>query len=90
MNDAYEQETSPPQSIADAKREEIANRRKQKREKQAEMDHLCAQHRTRLAGVEPNRRVFYKDESGETVRMDDDKRIALVEESKDFLAKNCD
>ena len=90
MNDAHEQETSPPQSIADAKREEIAKNRKERREKQAEMDRMCAQHRVRLASVEPNRRVFYTDESGENVRMDDDKRIALVEESKDFLAKNCD
>jgi len=90
MNDAHEQETSPPQSIADAKREEIAKNRKERREKQAEMDRMCTQHRVRLASVEPNRRVFYTDESGENVRMDDDKRIALVEESKDFLAKNCD
>ena len=89
MNDAHEQETSPPQSIADAKREEIAKNRKERREKQAEMDRMCAQHRVRLASVEPNRRVFYTDESGENVRMDDDKRIALVEESKDFLTKNC-
>ncbi len=90
MNDADEQETSPPQSIADAKREEIANKRNERREEQAEMASMCAQHSARLASVEPSRRVFYTEESGEVVRMDDDKRIALVEESKDFLAKNCD
>ncbi len=89
VNDAPEQETSPPQSVADARREKIANNRKERREAQAAMDRLCVDHRERLAHVEPNRRVFYLDESGERVRMDDDKRIALVEESKDFLTKNC-
>ena len=84
------QETSEPLSIADAKREQIARNRKERREAQAEMDHLCAKHRARLASVEPRRRVFYTDERGETVRMDDDKRISLVEESRDFLAENCD
>ena len=89
-NGVLEQEISPPQSIAGAKREEIANKRRERREKQAKMASMCAQHSARLASVEPNRRVFYTEESGEVVRMDDDKRIALVEESKDFLAKNCD
>ena len=50
---------------------------------------MGATNRVRLERVEPNRRIFYTDESGENVRMDDDKRIALVEESKDFLTKNC-
>jgi len=84
------QETDPPQSLADAKREKMAEDRKKRRETKAETDALCAKHRTRLDQVEPHRRVFYKDERGEPVRMDDDKRIAIVEESKDFIAKNCD
>jgi hypothetical protein len=88
--DADGPETSPPQSVADATREKIAKDRKERREKQAEMDRMCAKHRELLAGIEPHRRVFYMDESGERVRMDDDKRIALVEETKDFIAKNCD
>ncbi len=90
MNDAHEQETSPSQSAAEARREKIAKNREERREKQAEMDRTCATHRERLASIEPHRRVFYRDESGENVRMDDDKRIALVEESRDFLAENCD
>ena len=90
INDpANGQETSPPQSLADARREKMAEDRKKRRESQAEMDRMCAKHRTRLEQVEPHRRVFYKNEKGEPVRMDDDKRIALVEESKDFIAKNC-
>ncbi len=90
MDDADGQESGPSLSIADAKREQMAINRKKRREAQAEVDRMCVQHRQRLARVEPHRRVFYTDESGETVRMDDDKRIALVEESRDFLANNCD
>ncbi len=63
--------------------------RKQKREDAAATQVVCEMHRTRLAQIEPNRRVFYTDDSGEQRRMDDDKRVGLVEESKDFLAKNC-
>jgi hypothetical protein len=42
-----------------------------------------------LEQIEPSRRVFYTDESGETVRLDDERRVGLVEESKAFLAGNC-
>lgn len=79
----------PPQSAADARREELAKRREERREAQAETDRLCAQHRQRVARMEPSRRVFYTDESGETVRMDDEERVALVAESKAFIDKNC-
>lgn len=89
-DDSDGQEAGPTQSVADARREKIAKARKERREAQAEMDSICASHRQRLARVEPNRRVFIEDESGQTVRMDDDKRIALVEESRDFIAENCD
>ncbi|MEE8494908.1 MAG: DUF4124 domain-containing protein [Xanthomonadales bacterium] len=88
--DADRQETSPPRSAADARREKIAKHRKERREAQAAMDRKCTKHRERLASTEPHRRVFYTDESGEPVRMDDDERIALVEESRVFIAKNCD
>jgi hypothetical protein len=83
-------EDSPPQSFADARREQIAKNRKERREAQAEMDRMCEIHRKTLANVEPSRRVMYKNEKGEVMRMDDDKRIALVKESKAFIAKNCD
>ena len=81
---------SPPQSFADQRREMIAKSRKEQREAQAEVERMCAKHSERLAGVEPRRRIFYTDENGESIRMDDDERTALVEESRDFIAKNCD
>lgn len=78
-----------PVSAAAERREELDRERKQRREAQAELDRLCAQHRQRLEQVEPSRRVFYTDASGETVRLDDEERVKLVEESKAFLAENC-
>jgi hypothetical protein len=83
-------EDSPPQSFADARREQIAKNRKERREAQAEMDRMCEIHRKTLANIEPSRRVMYKNEKGEVMRMDDDQRIAMVKESKAFIAKNCD
>ena len=88
-DDASGQETDPPQSMAEARREKIARDRIEHREAQAEMDRRCAMQRERLARIEPSRRVFYTDDSGKTVRMDDDQRLAQVQDSKDFIAKNC-
>jgi len=79
----------PVLTPAQQKRKDIALARKEKRESQADMDHQCTRHRDRLAQVEPHRRVYYTDDKGETVRMDDNKRIELVEESKAFIAENC-
>lgn len=78
-----------PQSAAEARREELARRREERREAQAETDRLCARHRQRLEQMEPSRRVFYTDEAGETVRMDDEQRVALVAESRAFIEQNC-
>jgi len=77
-------------SAAQQRREEINKKRQQAQSDQAEIDRLCQQHRDRLARVEPSRRVFYTDPAtGEQVRLDDEKRVALVQESKDFISKNC-
>lgn len=79
-----------PQSAAQQRREQIAKGREERREAKAEIDQLCARHRQRLTQVEPARRVFYTDEKGESVRMDDDQRMELIKEDKDFIAKNCE
>ena len=76
-------------SAAQQRREQIAKDRAERRAEQAETERLCARHRQRLEQMEPARRVLYTDEQGETVRMDDDQRMALIDESKDFLRKNC-
>ena len=79
-----------PQSAAQQRREQIAESREERREAKAENDQLCAKHRQRLTQVEPARRVFYTNEKGESVRMDDDRRMELIEEDKEFIAKNCE
>lgn len=80
----------PPQTAAQARRERMVTERAERRESQAENEQLCARHRQRLEQMEPARRVFYTNEAGEAVRMDDDQRLGLIEESKAFLAANCD
>jgi flagellar biosynthesis GTPase FlhF len=80
----------PVHSAAQQKREEMARLRAERRQSQAETDRMCALHRQRLEQMEPARRVFYTNEQGESVRMDDDLRVGLIDESKAFLADNCD
>ncbi len=76
-------------SVAQERRERLAQQRAEQRETQAELEKLCGLHRDRLERVEPARRVMYTDESGELVRLDDDQRLALVDESRSFLQENC-
>ena len=83
-----EQDTAPL-SLADQKREQIATDRRERRETREETERMCAKHRQRLTQMEPARRVFYTDENGQSVRMDDDVRMDLIEEDKAFIAKNC-
>ena len=85
-----DEEEPVPLTAAQARREKMANDRKERNEAQAEKDLMCQKHRKRVEQMEPYRRVFYTNEQGESVRMDDDMRIQLVEESKDYVAKNCD
>ena len=78
-----------PMSLADQRREQMATDREEKRETREELERMCAKHRQRLTQMEPARRVFYTDENGQSVRMDDDLRISLIEEDKAFIAENC-
>jgi hypothetical protein len=77
-------------SVAQKRRDQIAEDREERREASAEIEQMCARHKQRLAQVEPSRRVFYTNTKGESVRMDDDMRIDLVEESKEYISKNCE
>ena len=85
------QEPDPevPLSAAEQRRETLARERAERRETQAESEQWCARHRQRLEQMEPARRVFYTNAEGESVRMDDDQRVALIDESRDYLSKNC-
>ncbi len=76
-------------SAAEQKRQEIAERHADARAAREELERLCNQTRSRLARIEPNRRVYYTNDEGETVRMDDEERVTEVEELRTYLAENC-
>ncbi len=84
------QEEPVPLTAAQARREKMAKDREERREAQAENDLMCQKHSKRVEQIEPYQRVYYTNEQGESVRMDDDLRIELVDESKAYIAENCD
>ncbi|MBT8050096.1 MAG: DUF4124 domain-containing protein [Gammaproteobacteria bacterium] len=76
-------------TAAQQRRNEIAQARDAVRLERLEKQQWCDKHRKRLIEMEPARRVYTYDEDGEQVRMDDDTRVALIEESRNYLAENC-
>lgn len=88
--DVYAEPDDTARTPAQEKREQMARERSERQETQAETDRQCELHRQRLERMEPARRVFYTNEQGDSVRLDDDRRLELIDESRDFLADNCD
>jgi hypothetical protein len=81
--------TEDTMSAADLKRQELAERRTERQEEQKAIESACRQAEARLAQIEPARRVFYTNEEGETVRMDDEERVDEVDQLHDFIDENC-
>jgi hypothetical protein len=77
-------------SAAQERRKQIAENREENREDRAISEKMCTKHRQLLEKMEPARRVYYTDEKGENVRMDDTQRVGMIEESKDYISKNCE
>jgi len=78
-------EASPGQQ----KRDEIASSKRQVREQEQKKQAQCANWQSEVDRLEPNRRVFYENERGETVRMDDVERVNQVAELKSQIARYC-
>lgn len=76
-------------SAADQIREDLAEESARKRSQVEAIQSNCALVQTRLDEIEPNRRVFYTNDEGETERMDDAARVAEVKQLQEFLAANC-
>lgn len=76
-------------SVAQQKREAIRSEKKQRREEKAKLEAQCAAWQADVDRLEPHRRQFYTDESGQTVRMDDEERVRIVAELKQKIADNC-
>lgn len=77
-------------SVAQQRREEIARSKREAREAGAQRDAQCAAWRAEVERLEPNRRVFFTNEQGETERMDDVERVNRVAELKARIAADCD
>ena len=76
-------------SYADQRRQEIARKGEEAHVNDAVKDMECSAWQAELTRLEPNRRVFYTNDQGETVRMDDVKRTNRVAELKSQIAGNC-
>lgn len=82
-------DSDPEPTYAQKLRDERAQGRKKAAEKQEEMDGLCDTARKRVATLEPFTRVLLEKEDGSVTRMDDNDRLEKLNESKAFIAENC-
>ena len=77
-------------SYAEQRRRERTELREAAAREQLALDEQCTTMRKRRAELEPRTGVIYMNEDGEPVRMDDELRLARLEEAKTFLAENCE
>ena len=87
---AEAQPTDAAPSAAQQRREEIARKAQENQERQEAQRIQCANWRAELERIEPNRRVFFENEEGETERMDDVVRTDRVAELHELIDRNCD
>jgi len=76
-------------SLAQQRRDEIAQRRQEAEAEAAVRDVECVAKRAEVEALEPSRRVFFTNEEGETERMDDVERTNRVAEARAYIDKNC-
>jgi hypothetical protein len=86
-NPYQEVDTAP--SAAEQRREEIALKNEENQVNRAEKNAECSSWQSEVEQLEPNRRVFYTNDKGETERMDDVERTDRVAELKAQIARNC-
>jgi hypothetical protein len=86
-NPYQEVDTGP--SAAEQRREEIARKSEENQVNRVEKSVECASWQSELEQLEPNRRVFYTNDEGETERMDDVERTDRVAELKAQITRNC-
>ena len=76
-------------SPAQLKREEISRNNQEAQINKAVKSAECAAWKAEVDRLEPNRRVFFTNEQGETERMDDVERTNRVAQLKSQIARNC-
>ena len=82
-------EAADETSLGQQRREELNQARQETRQAQDLKVVECTAMRAEVQALEPNRRVFYQNEEGETERMDDVERANRVAEAKAFIEQNC-
>ena len=83
-------DTSMEPSYAQQRRDERAKKHKEAAEKEQAIAAGCAQRRQLVAQLEPSTRVMVTLEDGTVTRMDDNKRLETLAETKAYIAENCD
>jgi hypothetical protein len=76
-------------SAAQQRREEIERKGREAREQTAMTEQNCSAWEAELERLEPNRRVFFTNEEGETERMDDVARTDRVAELESLIDRDC-
>ena len=87
-NNPYQDVDAGP-SYAQQRRDEIARKSDEAQVNNAVKSLECTSWQSEVDRLEPNRRVFYTNDQGETERMDDVARTNRVAELKSLIAKNC-
>jgi len=83
------QPSEPGPSLAQQRRDERAAKRLEAAEREAALAQSCKTARQRVATLEPTPRVIVRHEDGTVDRLDDEKRLELLNEAKAFIAENC-
>ncbi len=76
-------------SLAQQQREERAAKRQEAAEMNAAIAKECEIAQQRVAALEPSPRVMVQNEDGSVSRLDDNKRLELLEEAKAYIIKHC-
>ena len=76
-------------SAAQQRREDIQRKARESQDQEVRTRQQCQAWQAEVERLEPNRRVFYTNEEGETERMDDVERTDRVAELKSLIAENC-
>lgn len=79
----------PEISYAEQRRRERAKRQQEAMQQDAERKGKCAAMQAQRAALEPSPRVIVRDAEGNPTRMDDNDRLAKLEEARKYLAENC-
>lgn len=81
---------APAPTPGQLRREQIAESQAERRAVEAEGNAMCQKQRELLARLEPARRVYYTDENGQEVRMDDAQRMQAIADTRNYIAQYCD